>query len=63
MESAVNVQQRLYLDTNGETYPITNFFDQDGDECSPDEAVTAVAGRDDCWFSIVLADFEGTLKQ
>lgn len=57
MGAAINVAQALYLDCDGETYPITNWFDEDGDECPREDAVVAVAGKGGCWFSLVLADF------
>lgn len=55
--SAVNVSQGLYLDNTGHLYPITNWFDEDGDECDPEAAVAAVAGEGGCWFSLDLGEF------
>lgn len=45
---------------NGERLPITNWFDFDGDECDPDDAVSVVAGpdRDGFWYAIDLFEFE-----
>lgn len=48
---AVNLIARLVLTDTGHVYPITNFFDDYGDECEPDEALQAVAGADGTWFT------------
>jgi hypothetical protein len=49
----------LLLDT-GETVPITNWLDDDGDECPKEEAVAVVAGPDASskWYAADLATFE-----
>lgn len=43
---------------DGEQLAITNWFDEDGDECDPDEAVACVAGpdRDGHWWAIDLIE-------
>lgn len=39
--------------------PVTAWIDDEGDDCGPDEAVTCVAGDDDCgWVVIELAGDE-----
>jgi hypothetical protein len=45
------------LDSDGSVYPVTNWFDEEGDECSREDAVTCVAGEGGCWFAITIADF------
>lgn len=48
---AINLTARLVLIDTGETYPITNFYDCGGEPCEPDEALQAVAGAGDVWFT------------
>jgi hypothetical protein len=55
--AAVNIAAGLYLDEGGHVFPVTNWFDEDGDECPRENAVTCVAGEGGCWFSLSLADF------
>lgn len=45
---------------NGERLPITNWFDLDGDECEPDDAISVVAGpdRNGFWYAIDLEQFQ-----
>lgn len=44
----------------GTILPVTNWFDDNGDECEPDDAVSCVAGRDGYgWLSIDLGEFTG----
>ncbi len=51
----VDLGGMFVLLNNGETLPITNMFDADGDECDPDEAVSVVAGADGLgWWSVPL---------
>lgn len=57
MTSAVNVGQSLFVDDDGTIFPITNWFDEEGDECASEEAVSAVAGEGGCWFAIDLTQF------
>lgn len=54
---ALNVRDGLFMDGDGNVYPVTNWFDADGDECEREDAVTAVAGEGGCWFSITLSEF------
>jgi hypothetical protein len=55
--SALNVAAGLFMDEGGVVYPVTNWLDEDGDECPRDAAVVAVAGDGGCWFSLILAEF------
>ena len=57
MAEAINVAQRLFMADDGALFPITNWFDPDGNECEPEDAVTAVAGEGGCWFALNLGDF------
>jgi hypothetical protein len=55
--SALNVAEGLYLDTTGHAYPVTNWFDAEGDECPREDAVVCVAGEGGCWFALTISDF------
>lgn len=45
------------LMSDGQTVPITNFFDEDGDECDPLDAVSVVAGpHDGLWLSVEVGE-------
>ncbi len=57
---AVNLGERQCLSERGDMIPLTNFFDSEGDECEPEEAVMAVAGRNNTWFAVDLRDFGGS---
>jgi len=59
IEAVSRSQAVAVLDT-GEEIVITDWFDDQGDERDPDDAVVAVAGPDDLgrWFAIDLAAFE-----
>jgi len=56
----VNVTLGIAIMEDGQELPITNAFDDDGDDCDPAEAVSCVAGpdRDGMWVSIDLKQFE-----
>ena len=60
---AINCQSRLVLLEDGTTIPITNFFDEDGDDCDPDEAIVIVAGREGFGYLTIelFDDFEEVL--
>lgn len=59
MPDFVNRKLGIVLLTDGTELPITDFFDLDGDECAPENAVSCVAGSDEYgWLSIDLSDFE-----
>lgn len=59
LTEAVNLNLRTFIDSSGEQYPIVAMFDAEGDECEPDDAVSAVAGVEGRWFVIDLSEFEG----
>ena len=56
----VNVALGVAMMEDGRELPITNAFDDDGDDCDLTEAVACVAGpdRDGMWVSIDLRQFE-----
>jgi hypothetical protein len=54
---AINVAGEQAMANDGTLLPITNWFDEEGDECAPDHAVTAVAGIEGAWFAFRLDDF------
>ncbi len=57
---------RMVITEDGQTLPITNMFDADGDECDDvDDAVTCVAGsdKDGLWLSIDFSVMEKVTLQ
>jgi hypothetical protein len=55
---AINLSQRLFVASDGYTFPIVTLFDADGDETDdPCEAVACVAGVEGRWHAINLEDF------
>ena len=42
----VNLDKGFVVTSDNEVLPITNMFDEFGDDCGVDEAVAIVAGRD-----------------
>jgi hypothetical protein len=63
--AAVNVSKCIAVLEDGSLVPITNLFDAWGDECAPEDAVSAVAGptQEGSWISLDLAEFEGAPLQ
>ena len=61
--TAVNIVQALFLDDEGHVLPITDWFDEDGDDCASDEAVVCIAGTEGRWFAIDLREYEGGAVQ
>lgn len=58
----VSIDGRFVVMSDGAILPITNFFDDDGDECEPGEATTVIAGTDEYgWLTIELFDEAGTI--
>lgn len=60
--SAINLARRLYIEGD-QVFPITHFFDADGDECNPEDAVFAVAGIEGRWYALDLTEFSGINSQ
>jgi hypothetical protein len=56
----VNVTLGIAIMEDGQELPITNVFDDDGDDCDIADAVACVAGPDRAgkWVSIDLKQFE-----
>lgn len=56
---AVNRSHAVAILDTGEELAVTNWFDADGDECQPGNAVVAVAGPDKegRWYAIDLSEF------
>lgn len=51
--------ENVVVMSDGTEIPITNYFDEWGEECEPDDAVTCVAGSDSYgWITIDLTEFE-----
>jgi len=60
---AINCVSRQVLLEDGTMIPITNFFDEDGDDCDPDDAIVIVAGREGFGYLTIelFDDFEEVL--
>jgi hypothetical protein len=53
----INRRQAIAIKDDGARLPITHWFDNDGDECQPNEAVSCVAEYGDRFVTIDLRDF------
>lgn len=54
----INLSCGFVLMSDGESLPITNFLNEDGEECDgDDDAVAVVAGRDDYGYVAIRLDF------
>lgn len=52
----VNLEGFVVL-RSGEVLEITHYFDSDGDECDPEDAVACVAGNDDFgWLDVSIGE-------
>lgn len=54
---AINVSKRVALSEDGEVFPMETFFDGDGEECEPEDAVLIVCGKGNRWFHVAPADY------
>lgn len=66
IEIACVSRSRLVAITEcGQSLPITNFFDADGEECASDGAVVCVAGpdKDGMWLTIDFREMEMVAMQ
>lgn len=53
----INLDGAFIHMSDGTTLPITEFFDEHGDDCGPDNAVIIVAGSDSFgWLTIEILD-------
>ena len=61
----INVALGVAIMEDGQELPITNAYDDGGDDCDAADAVACVAGpdRDGMWVSIDLTQFEGAALQ
>lgn len=57
MGEAINLEQRIFICVDGLIHPVVSIFDSDGVDCSPKDAVSAVAGSEGRWFAIDLSEF------
>ena len=57
MSEALSIANGLFIDDAGRVFPITNWFDFEGDECAPEDATVCVAGEGNSWFSLLISDF------
>lgn len=59
---ACNFGRRVAILADGATVPITDFFDEAGEDCLPEDAVMFVCGSDKTgWFATPMADFDGVV--
>lgn len=56
---------RLAIMDNGESIPVVQWVDGDGEDCGPDDGVVCVAGPDAAgkWHTIDLTQLERTVLQ
>ena len=52
-----NLEQRVMVDFDGHTYPITKMFDDEGRETDEaDECVAFIAGREGYWVAVAIRE-------
>lgn len=56
---AIDFDSGVVIMSDDSVLPITNWFDEDGDECEADDAVSLVCGTGGVWVTISLAEFAG----
>lgn len=54
---AINFERELYRDADGFEHPITHWFGEFGEDCDPEDALTAVAGTEGRWFALDVTAF------
>ena len=55
----LDLDDRVAVMSDGSTLPLTDFFDDDGDDCEPWDAVVCVAGSDSFgWLTISLLEVD-----
>ncbi len=61
----VHTGRAIAITEDGQELPITDAFDEDGDDCDLEDAVACTAGpdRDGFWLSIDLRQFEEATLQ
>ncbi|MDW9880494.1 hypothetical protein GOA90_25235 [Sinorhizobium meliloti] len=58
----ISIEGRFVVLSDGEVLPITDFFDDEGDDCEPADAVECVAGRDGYgWMTIAIEGEAGAI--
>lgn len=54
----IDHDKRILVFDDGASLPITHYFDIEGDDCEPDDAVSCVAGADgQGWYTIDLRHY------
>lgn len=63
--SCVNIGTRTAVMEDGQCLPITDVFDEDGDDCDLEDAVACVAGPDKngMWVTIGFREWESVTVQ
>ena len=62
MIECVNRARRIVIDDNGNCGVITHFFDGDGEDCEPQDAVSCVAECDGKHYAIDLKEYENVFS-
>lgn len=62
MIECVHRECRIVIDDNGNQGVILNFFDADGDDCEPEEAVACVAECAGKFWAINLREYENAIN-
>lgn len=62
MIECVNRARRIVIDEKGNRGVITHFFDENGDDCEPQDAVSCVAECDGKHYAIDLREYENVLS-
>lgn len=58
----ISLDGRFVVMSDGAILPISNFYDDDGDECEPVDAVVCVAGTDAAgWYTIEIFETTGPI--
>lgn len=53
----INISDAFIHMSDGTTLPITEFIDENGDDCDPDDAVVVIAGNDNFgWISVEILE-------
>ena len=61
--SAINIKDSLFVDDEGLIYPVVQWIDEYGQDCSnSDFPVAAVAGAKKVWYSIDLKEYTGPIS-
>lgn len=57
MMQAINLASAQFMDEQGLLWPITDYFDEQGEQCEVDDAKSVLAGAGSNWFALDLSQF------